>query len=120
MKRPHKEEMHTLRPLKKVRLEHVGVIRAPKKPEVYLHVKQNYLFCIQIAALIKTLVLETVKQREAEERMVAVLERLMRWVEETETEKSWRSWRLEKGRNEKWKTKVYRIKNDFSFNLILK
>ena len=34
--------------------------------------------------LIKTLVSEMVKRREAEERTVAALERLMKWVEEME------------------------------------
>ena len=38
------EEAQTLRPLKKQRTEPAAVIRAPKKPEVYLKVKQNYLF----------------------------------------------------------------------------
>ena len=36
--------------------------------------------------LIKTLVSEMVKRREAEERTVAALERLMKWVEESESE----------------------------------
>ena len=35
-----------------------------------------------MAGLIKTLVLEMVKRREAEERMAAALERLMKWVKE--------------------------------------
>ena len=39
-----------------------------------------------MASLIETLVSEMVKRREAEERMVAVLERLMKWVEEMESE----------------------------------
>ena len=39
-----------------------------------------------MAGLIKTLVLEMVKQREADERTVAALERLMKRVEETESE----------------------------------
>ena len=39
-----------------------------------------------MARLIKTLVLEMVKLREAKERMVVVLERLMEWVEATEME----------------------------------
>ena len=52
-----------------------------------------------MAGLIKTLVSEMVKQREAEERMAAVLERLMKWVEETETERSWRSWKRKSKRN---------------------
>ena len=98
-KRRCMEETHTLRPLKKLRSEQVGMIRAPKKPEVYLWVKRNYSFWVWMVGLIETLVLEMVKQREAEERMTAALERLMRWVEEMEMEKSWRSWRLEKRRN---------------------
>ena len=71
-KRPHTEEAQTLRP--------------PKKPKVYLKVKRNYLFWVQMVSLIETLVSEMVKQREAEERMAAALERLMKWVEETESE----------------------------------
>ena len=39
-----------------------------------------------MASLIKTLISEMVKQREAEERMAAALERLMKWVEEMESE----------------------------------
>ena len=37
-------------------------------------------------SLIKTLISEMVKRREAEERTAAALERLMKWVEETELE----------------------------------
>ena len=44
------------------------------------------MFRICMARLIKTLVLEMVKLREAKERMVVVLERLMEWVEATEME----------------------------------
>ena len=62
------------------------VVQAPKKPKVYLKVKRNYSFHVQMASLIKTLVSEMVKRREAEERMVAALERLMKWVEEMELE----------------------------------
>ena len=51
-----------------------------------MRVKRNYSFQVQMASLIETLVLEMVKQREAEERMAAALERLMKWVEETESE----------------------------------
>ena len=39
-----------------------------------------------MVGLIKTLVSEMVKWREAEERMAAALEWLMRWVEEMEME----------------------------------
>ena len=81
-KRLHTEEAQTLRPLKKPRSEAAVVIRAPKKPEVYLKVKRNYSFHVRMAGLIKTLVLEMVKRREAEERMAAALERLMKWVKE--------------------------------------
>ena len=86
VKRPRTEEGQTLRPLKKPRLEPAVVIWAPKKPEVYLKVKCNYSFCVRMASLIETLVLEMVKQREAGGGMVAALERLMKWVEETELE----------------------------------
>ena len=55
-----------------------------KKPKVYLRVKRNYSFRVRMASLIETLVSEMVKRREAEERMAAALERLMKWVEETE------------------------------------
>ena len=41
-----------------------------------------------MASLIETLISEMVKWREAKERMAAALERLMKWVEETESEKS--------------------------------
>ena len=67
----------------------VGACRhdqGPQKPEGYLWVKWNYLFCIHMVGLTKTLVSEMVKWREAEERMAAVLEWLMKWVEEMETE----------------------------------
>ena len=63
-----------------------AVIRAPKKREVYLKVKRNYSFHICMASLIKMLVSEMVKRREAKERMAVVLERLMKWVEESESE----------------------------------
>ena len=85
-KRPHMEEAQTSRPVKKPRSEPVAVIRALKKPEVYLRVKRNYSFQVQMASLIETLVLELVKWREAEERTAAALERLMKWVEEMESE----------------------------------
>ena len=39
-----------------------------------------------MASLIETLISEMVKQREAEERTVVALERLMKWVEEMELE----------------------------------
>ena len=74
------EEAQTPRPRKKPRSEPAVVIWAPKKPEVYLKVKWNYLFCVQMAGLIETLVSEMVKRREAEERTAVVLERLMKWV----------------------------------------
>ena len=64
----------------------MAVVQAPKKPEVYLKVKRNYSFQVQMVGLIETLISEMVKQREAEERMAAALERLMKWVEETELE----------------------------------
>ena len=57
------------------------------------------MFCVCMAGLIETLISEMVKQREAEERMVAMLERLMKWVEETETERSWRSRKRKSKRN---------------------
>ena len=85
-KRPHTEEIQALRPPKKPRSEPVVVVQAPKKPEVYLKVKCNYSFRVWMASLIETLVLEMVKQREAEERMAVALERLMKWVEESELE----------------------------------
>ena len=85
-KRPHTEEAQTPRPPKKQRLELAAVIWAPKKPGVYLKVKWNYSFHVQMVSLIKTLVSEMVKRREAEERMAAALERLMKWVEEMELE----------------------------------
>ena len=80
------EEVQTLRPPKKLRSELAVVIWALKKPKVYLKVKWNYSFCIWMASLIETLISKMVKQREAKERMVAALERLMKWVEETELE----------------------------------
>ena len=80
------EEAQTPRPPKKLRLEPVAVIWAPKKPKVYLQVKRNYLFHVQMASLIETLISEMVKQREAEERTAAALERLMKWVKEMESE----------------------------------
>ena len=43
-KRPCMEEVATPRPSKKLRLEPVAIVQAPKKPEVYLRVKKNYLF----------------------------------------------------------------------------
>ena len=39
-----------------------------------------------MASLIETLVSEMVKRREAKERTAAALERLMKWVKETESE----------------------------------
>ena len=78
--------MQIPRPAKKPRLEPVAVIWAPKKPEVYMRVKRNYLFQVRMVSLIETLVSEMVKRREAEERMAAALERLMKWIEETESE----------------------------------
>ena len=39
-----------------------------------------------MVSLIETLISEMVKWREVEERMAAALERLMKWVEETESE----------------------------------
>ena len=39
-----------------------------------------------MVGLIETLISEMVKQREAEERMAAALERLMKWVKEMELE----------------------------------
>ena len=86
VERPCTEEAQTLRPPKKPRSEPAAVIQALKKPKVYLKVKRNYLFHVQMVSLIETLVLEMVKRREAEERMVAALERLMKWVEEMELE----------------------------------
>ena len=86
-KRPHMEEVQTLRPLKKPRSEPAAVVWAPKKPEVYLKVKRNYSFWVQMVSLIETLVSEMVKWREAKERMAAAaLERLMKWVKEMESE----------------------------------
>ena len=85
-KRPHMEEIQALRPLKKPRSELAVVVWALKKPKVYLKVKCNYSFCVQMASLIETLVSEMVKRREAEERMAVALERLMKWVQETDSE----------------------------------
>ena len=127
MKRPCTEEAQTLRPVKKLRSEPVAVVQAPKKPEVYLRVKRNYSFWVRMVGLIDTLVSEMVKQREAEERTAAALERLMKWVEETESEldreeleKSWRSRGLEKGSSKKKMNIVFRNKtNDFFFWIIV-
>ena len=85
-KRPPMEETQTPRPAKKPRSEPVAVVQALKKPEVYMRVKKNYSFRVQMASLIKTLVSEMVKWREAKERTAAALERLMKWVEEMELE----------------------------------
>ena len=76
-KRPHTEEAQTPRPPKKLRSELAVVVRALKKPEVYLKVKRNYSLQVQMASLIETLISEMVKWREAEERTAAALERLM-------------------------------------------
>ena len=84
--RPRAEEMQTPRPAKRPRSEPVAVIRVLKKPEVYMRVKRNYLFQVRMVSLIETLILEMVKRREAKERTAAALERLMKWVEETESE----------------------------------
>ena len=62
LKRPHMEEVQTLRPLKKLRLEPVVVIQAPKKPKVYLKVKWNYLFCVWMVSLMESLVSEMVRR----------------------------------------------------------
>ena len=59
------------------------MIRAPKKLEVYLQVKRNYSFHIH---MVRLMVSEMVKWREAEERKTTMLEQLMKWVEETEME----------------------------------
>ena len=85
-KRPCTEEVQTPRPPKKLRSETMLVIWAPKKPKVYLKVKRNYSFCVQMASLMETLVSEMVRRWEAEERMVAAMERLMRWIEVTDSE----------------------------------
>ena len=85
-KRPRAEEMQTLRPAKKPRSEPVAVVWALKKPKVYMRVKRNYSFRVRMASLIETLISGMVKWREAEERMAAALERLMKWVKETELE----------------------------------
>ena len=56
-----------------------------------------------MAGLIETLVSEMVKWREAEERTVAALERLMMWVEETEMETDGEELeKLEFGEGEEW------------------
>ena len=86
VKRPRTEEMQTPRPVKELRSEPVAVVQAPKKPEVYMRVKRNYLFQVRMVSLIETLILEMVKRREAKERTAAALERLMKWVKETESE----------------------------------
>ena len=86
LKRAHMGELQTPRPPKKPTSEPAAVIQAPKKPDFYLWVKWNYLFHVQMASLMETLVSEMVKRREAEERMVAALERLMRWIEVTDSE----------------------------------
>ena len=52
-KRLHTEEQQTLWPLKRLRSE-LAVIWALKKPEVYLKVKQNYSFHVQMASLMET------------------------------------------------------------------
>ena len=105
LKRPCMEEVQTLRPLKKLRSEPVVAIQAPKKPEVYLKVKWNYSFCVWMASLVEMLVSEMVRRQEVEERTVAALERLMLWIkvmDSSQTEKSWRSQRLEKKRIKTW------------------
>ena len=61
LKRALTELTNILRPLKRLRSEHTGVIRAPKKLEVYLRVKKNYSFCVSMVGLIETLILEMVK-----------------------------------------------------------
>ena len=76
-KRPHMEELQTLRPPKKPRLEPVAVVQAPKKPEVDLKVKQNYPFHVWMASLMENLVSEMVRKWEVEERTAAALERLI-------------------------------------------
>ena len=85
-KRPHTEELQTPRPPKKPRSELVAVIQALKKPEVYLKVKHNYSFHVQMVSFMETLVSEMVRRWEAEERTVAALERLMWWIEVTDSE----------------------------------
>ena len=62
------------------------MIWAPKKPEVYLKVKQNYSFHVWMASLMETLISEMVRRREVEERTAAALERLMRWIKVTDGE----------------------------------
>ena len=62
------------------------VIWALKKPKVYLKVKWNYLFHVRMASLMENLVLEMARRREVEERTVAALERLMWWIEVTDSE----------------------------------
>ena len=71
----------TPRLVKKLKSNLSPIVHAPWKLEVYLHIKCNYLFWVQMAGLLDTLVLEMVKRREAKERMVAAKERLMKWIE---------------------------------------
>ena len=78
IKRPCTEEVQTPRPPKKLRSETMPVIWALKKPEVYLKVKRNYSFHIQMVSLMETLMSEMVRRWEVEERTAAALERLMR------------------------------------------
>ena len=85
LKRLCTEEQQTLRPPKKPRSE-PAVIWAPKKPEVYLKVKQNYSFHVWMASLMETLISEMVRRQEVEERTAAALERLMRWIKVTDGE----------------------------------
>ena len=85
-KRLGMEELQILRPPKKLRSEPATVVQALKKPEVYLKVKWNYSFCIQMVSLMENLVSEMVRRWEVEERTVAALERLMRWIEVTDSE----------------------------------
>ena len=86
LKRPCIKELQTLRPPKKPRPEPVAVIQALKKPEVYLKVKRNYLFCVQMASLMETLVSEMVRRWEAEKRTAAALERFMQWIKVMDSE----------------------------------
>ena len=51
-----------------------------------MKVKKNYSFQVRIVSLIETLISKMVKRREAKEGTAAALERLMKWVEETELE----------------------------------
>ena len=75
------------------------VIWALKKPKVYLKVKRNYSFCIQMAILMETLVSKMVRRCEVEERMAVALETLMRWIEVMDSESDGEV--SEKERNEK-------------------